>query len=74
MRRVLERQTDLWSNNMHAPTAPVPATNSVPGPMGGTGQAASNTEDAVLGSVIAQFDKIRRERAQRRVQRAPELT
>ena len=74
MRRVLERQTDLWTNNLHPPATSVPATNPASGPLGGNGGAAQNMEDAVLGSVMAQFDKIRRERAQRRVQRAPELT
>ncbi len=67
MRRILERQSELLAT---APTQPVAAAAVSASPGREKGAAAVATEpakDPVLGSVMAQFEKIRKERAQRRM-------
>lgn len=67
MRRILERQSELLAT---APTQPVAAAaaSAAPGREKSAAAVASQpADDPVLGSVMAQFEKIRKERAQRRM-------
>jgi chromosome segregation protein len=68
MRRVLERQTDLLTPgpSQRRPVAPPAVSASA------AAAPAPSAADPVLGTVVAQFDKIRQERAQQRLKRENE--
>jgi len=68
MRHVLERQAELLSS---PPPQPAAARSAV-SRSGGNG--SKKMKDPVLGSVMAQFEKIRQERAELRARRQKELT
>lgn len=70
MRRVLERQSDLLTTGptpRAAAVAPVVAVAATANAFSTAAPAADT--DPVLGTVMAQFDQIRKERAERRVKR-----
>lgn len=67
MRRVLERQTDLLT-----PGPPQRRPVASPGMSACAVAVAPSAADPVLGTVMAQFDKIRQERAQQRLKRENE--
>jgi chromosome segregation ATPase len=73
MRRVLERQSDLLTTGptpRAAAVAPVTAVTAVAATANAFSTAAPAVDtDPVLGTVMAQFDQIRKERAERRVKR-----
>ncbi|OHB78924.1 MAG: hypothetical protein A2W31_10605 [Planctomycetes bacterium RBG_16_64_10] len=72
MRRVLERQTDLLTPRPSSRLAVAAPTATMPMTTAGSAASAQSAADPVLGTVMAQFEKIRQERAQRRLKRGIE--